>query len=120
MVDNNNWRPTPPGGVGGGGGGGGGTEAGLHGGDWRSQLLPESRERIINKIMRTLKRHLPVSGPEGLQELKKIAMRFEEKSYTAATSQVLYHVRAFCDYLVSSFCVDKGCINKLDRFVLKI
>ncbi|KAF8006481.1 hypothetical protein BT93_K0700 [Corymbia citriodora subsp. variegata] len=47
MVDNNNWRPTPPGGV---GGGGGGTEAGLDGADWRSQLLPESRERIVNKM----------------------------------------------------------------------
>jgi hypothetical protein len=39
--------------------------------------------------METLKRHLPVSGQEGLQELKKIAIRFEEKIYTAAVSQVL-------------------------------
>ena len=38
--------------------------------------------------METLKRHLPFSGQEGLQELKKIAVRFEEKNYTAATSQV--------------------------------
>ena len=38
--------------------------------------------------METLKRHLPFSGQEGLQELKKIAARFEEKIYTAATSQV--------------------------------
>lgn len=38
--------------------------------------------------METLKRHLPFSGPEGLQELKKIAVRFEEKIYTAATNQV--------------------------------
>ena len=38
--------------------------------------------------METLKRHLPVSGHEGLSELKKIAVRFEEKIYTAATSQV--------------------------------
>jgi PAX-interacting protein 1 len=35
-----------------------------------------------------LKRHLPFSGQEGLQELKKIAVRFEEKIYTAATNQV--------------------------------
>ncbi|KAF8029804.1 hypothetical protein BT93_E2281 [Corymbia citriodora subsp. variegata] len=40
--------------------------------------------------METLKRHLPVSGPEGLQELNKIAVRFEEKIYTAATSQSDY------------------------------
>ncbi|KAM7509728.1 hypothetical protein LguiB_008603 [Lonicera macranthoides] len=37
--------------------------------------------------MDTSKRHLPFSGQEGLQELKKIAVRFEEKIYTAATSQ---------------------------------
>jgi len=38
--------------------------------------------------METLKRHLPVSGDEGLNELWKIARRFEEKIFTAATSQV--------------------------------
>jgi hypothetical protein len=38
--------------------------------------------------MDTLKKHLPVSVPEGLNELQKIAVRFEEKIYTAATSQV--------------------------------
>ncbi|KAB1218752.1 Mediator of RNA polymerase II transcription subunit 15a [Morella rubra] len=37
--------------------------------------------------MDTLKRHLPVNGQDGLHELKKIAIRFEEKIYTAATSQ---------------------------------
>jgi PAX-interacting protein 1 len=38
--------------------------------------------------METLKKHLPVSVPEGLNELQKIAVRFEEKIYTAATNQV--------------------------------
>ncbi|KAI5593611.1 hypothetical protein BDE02_03G025200 [Populus trichocarpa] len=59
-------------------------------GDWRTQLQPDSRQRIVNKIMETLKRHLPFSGQEGLQELKKIAERFEEKIYTAATNQSDY------------------------------
>ncbi|XP_031122834.1 uncharacterized protein LOC116025658 isoform X2 [Ipomoea triloba] len=59
-------------------------------GDWRTQLQPESRQRIVNKIMETLKRHLPFSGPEGLQEIKKIAVRFEEKIYSAASSQSDY------------------------------
>ncbi|XP_061980962.1 mediator of RNA polymerase II transcription subunit 15a-like isoform X3 [Populus nigra] len=59
-------------------------------GDWRTQLQPDSRQRIVNKIMETLKRHLPFSGQEGLQELKKIAVRFEEKIYTAATNQSDY------------------------------
>ncbi|GFQ06192.1 mediator of RNA polymerase ii transcription subunit 15a [Phtheirospermum japonicum] len=63
---------------------------GMEGGDWRTQLQPDSRQRIVNKIMETLKRHLPFSGQEGLQELKKIAVRFEEKIYTAATSQQDY------------------------------
>ncbi|KAE9463028.1 hypothetical protein C3L33_05062, partial [Rhododendron williamsianum] len=38
--------------------------------------------------MDTLKRHVPFSGQEGLQELKKIAVRFEEKICTSATSQI--------------------------------
>nr|AFP44686.1 hypothetical protein [Eragrostis tef] len=40
--------------------------------------------------METLKKHLPVSVPEGLSELQKIAVRFEEKIYTAATNQSDY------------------------------
>ncbi|KAK9682732.1 hypothetical protein RND81_10G092800 [Saponaria officinalis] len=79
-MDSNNWRPNqgeaqpPP----------------MDGGDWRSQLQPDSRQRIVNKIMETLKRHLPFSGQEGVQELKQIAIRFEEKIYSAATSQSDY------------------------------
>ncbi|XP_078182855.1 uncharacterized protein LOC144576357 isoform X3 [Carex rostrata] len=58
--------------------------------DWRSQLQPDARQRIVNKIMNTLKRHLPVPVPEGINELQKIAVRFEEKIYSAATSQPDY------------------------------
>ncbi|KAF5202549.1 Mediator of rna polymerase ii transcription subunit 15a-like protein, partial [Thalictrum thalictroides] len=54
--------------------------------DWRIQLDSGSRQRIVNKILDTLKRHLPISGPEGLLELNNIAVRFEDKVYTAATS----------------------------------
>ncbi|XVF74792.1 hypothetical protein PTKIN_Ptkin13bG0140100 [Pterospermum kingtungense] len=46
-------------------------------GDWRTQLKLESRQRIVNKIMDKLKRHLPFSGPEGLNELRKIAERLQ-------------------------------------------
>ncbi|RHN76561.1 putative coactivator CBP, KIX domain-containing protein [Medicago truncatula] len=74
----NNWRPNQ------------GAEPNMDTSDWRGQLQPESRQRIVNKIMDTLKRHLPVSGQEGLHELWKIAQRFEEKIYTAATSQSDY------------------------------
>ncbi|XP_062012017.1 mediator of RNA polymerase II transcription subunit 15a isoform X2 [Rosa rugosa] len=77
-MDTNNWRPSQ------------GGEPAMDAGDWRSQLQQDSRQRIVNKIMDTLKRHLPFSGQEGLHELKKIAVRFEEKIYTAATSQSDY------------------------------
>ncbi|PON94723.1 Coactivator CBP, KIX domain containing protein [Trema orientale] len=40
--------------------------------------------------MDILKKHLPFTGEEGLHELKKVAERFEEKIYTAATSQSDY------------------------------
>eukprot|EP00261_Vitis_vinifera_P016503 XP_010645566.1 PREDICTED: mediator of RNA polymerase II transcription subunit 15a isoform X8 [Vitis vinifera] len=73
-MDTNNWRPAQ-------------AEQAMDLGDWRTQLSPDSRQGAVNRIMDTLKRHLPVSGQEGLRELRKIAVRFEEKIYTAATSQ---------------------------------
>ncbi|XP_023753472.1 mediator of RNA polymerase II transcription subunit 15a [Lactuca sativa] len=56
----------------------------------RFQLQAASRRRMVNRIMVTLKRHLPFSGQEGQEELNKIAVRFEEKMYNAATSPVDY------------------------------
>ena len=60
-MENNNWKPNPSQGpvVGGGGGvggggvgapGGGGGEAAMDFVDWRSQLKPDSRLRIVNKM----------------------------------------------------------------------
>ncbi|KAI3692440.1 hypothetical protein L6452_32256 [Arctium lappa] len=82
-MDASNWGPTP-------GGNAGGDDSSIESGDWRSKLQADSREMILNNIVGTLKRLVPFSGHEGLQELKKIAMRFEEKIYTAATSQSDY------------------------------
>ncbi|KAE8662939.1 Mediator of RNA polymerase II transcription subunit 15a [Hibiscus syriacus] len=78
-MDTNNWRSTPPSG-----------EPPMDPGDWRAQLQPDSRQRIVNKIMDTLKRHLPFSGQEGLNELRKIAVRFEEKIFADAANQTDY------------------------------
>ncbi|KAF3335812.1 mediator of RNA polymerase II transcription subunit 15a [Carex littledalei] len=72
-----------------GSGSGAGADPNAHP-DWRSELSEESRQRIVNKIMETLKRHLPVPVPEGLNELQKIAIRFEEKIYNLAFSQPDY------------------------------
>ncbi|KAI4354537.1 hypothetical protein L6164_003389 [Bauhinia variegata] len=76
--DSDNWRHTQ------------GVEPAIEIRDWRAELQPNSRERIVSKIMDTLKRHLPFTGQEGLHELQKIAQRFEERIYTAATSQSDY------------------------------
>ncbi|XP_022988932.1 mediator of RNA polymerase II transcription subunit 15a-like isoform X1 [Cucurbita maxima] len=77
-----------------------GGEPRVDAGDWRSQLQPDSRHQSINKIMETLKRILPVSGPEGLSELRKIAARFEEKIYTAATSESEYLRKIYVKMLI--------------------
>ncbi|KAF0894865.1 hypothetical protein E2562_004873, partial [Oryza meyeriana var. granulata] len=92
-MDGGNWRPTQgadPAAVAAAAGGIDPNAPAPAGGDWRTQLQSEARHRIVNKIMETLKKHLPVSVPEGLNELQKIAVRFEEKIYTAATSQSDY------------------------------
>ncbi|KAM0830405.1 hypothetical protein ACQ4PT_066230 [Festuca glaucescens] len=58
--------------------------------DWRAHLQPETRSRIVSRIVETLKKHPPVSGPVGLTELQRDAVRFEEEIYTAATNQSYY------------------------------
>ncbi|KAJ4915903.1 Uncharacterized protein Rs2_01453 [Raphanus sativus] len=55
--------------------------------DWRTHLPFDSRQKIVNKILETLKKHLPYSGPEGINELKRIAVRFEEKIFSRAVNQ---------------------------------
>ncbi|KAM0830412.1 hypothetical protein ACQ4PT_066233 [Festuca glaucescens] len=54
--------------------------------------VPQLRVNSILRLfgLETLRRYLPVSVPEGLNELQRIAVRFEEKIYTAATSQSDY------------------------------
>ncbi|GAA0158581.1 hypothetical protein LIER_38686 [Lithospermum erythrorhizon] len=49
--------------------------------DWRSELQPDSRQRIVNKILETLKRHLPFSGQEGLIELKNITKDISKDAF---------------------------------------
>ncbi|CBI40654.3 unnamed protein product, partial [Vitis vinifera] len=60
----------------------------MDGGDWRAHVPPDARQRIVNYIMDTLKRVVPVSGPEQLHQLRNLAERFEEKHYSAATSRI--------------------------------
>ncbi|RZC52889.1 hypothetical protein C5167_021328, partial [Papaver somniferum] len=55
--------------------------------NWRTQIQPGSRHTVVTKIMETLKTQIPNAGPEGLVELNKIAVRFEQEIFNAATSQ---------------------------------
>ncbi|KOM47105.1 hypothetical protein LR48_Vigan07g080900 [Vigna angularis] len=77
-MDSNNWRPNQ------------GNNPTMDTNDWRAQLPPGSRQKIVNKIMDTLKKDNPFSGPDGLQELRQIAIRFEEEIFTTARSQPDY------------------------------
>ncbi|GLJ48138.1 hypothetical protein SUGI_1016500 [Cryptomeria japonica] len=58
--------------------------------NWRNELSQDDRKRIVNKIMDTLQRHMPFTGPDGTNELKKIAVRFEDKVFAAAVDQEDY------------------------------
>ncbi|KEH28667.1 putative coactivator CBP, KIX domain-containing protein [Medicago truncatula] len=66
------------------------TEPTIDTSDWRTQIQPDQRHRIVNKIMDTLRKYHPISGSEGLLELRKLAQRFEDKIYTDAASQSDY------------------------------
>lgn len=48
-MDGNNWRAAQAQAPGGGEGGGAAAGA-MESGDWRTQLMPDSRQRIVNKM----------------------------------------------------------------------
>ncbi|KAF8049543.1 hypothetical protein N665_2183s0005 [Sinapis alba] len=58
--------------------------------DWKTQFPSGSRENIVNKMMETLRKHLPYSGEEGMNELRKIASRFEDRIFRDAVNQTDY------------------------------
>ncbi|RVW36824.1 Mediator of RNA polymerase II transcription subunit 15a [Vitis vinifera] len=53
-------------------------------------ISPDSRQLMVNKIMDKLKRHVPVSTPVELHELRKVAERFENKIYSTSRWQLEY------------------------------
>ncbi|XP_050234780.1 mediator of RNA polymerase II transcription subunit 15a-like isoform X3 [Mercurialis annua] len=57
----------------------------------RATLLAETRQSMVNKILR---RHFP-SSQEGLEELKKKAVQFEEKIWKAFQSDYQHGTRMF-------------------------
>ncbi|KAH0694971.1 hypothetical protein KY285_022068 [Solanum tuberosum] len=65
---------------------GAGEGAGAAAGDWRTGLVPYTRQRIVNKILEDIQRVFPVFRHRHVQELREIAVMFEEKMYNVATS----------------------------------
>lgn len=55
--------------------------------NWQNE---ESKKKIVNKIMDSLQRHMPQTGADGMNELRKIALWFEQKIYTVALTQQDY------------------------------
>ncbi|EFJ16433.1 hypothetical protein SELMODRAFT_421987 [Selaginella moellendorffii] len=47
--------------------------------DWRSGLCSDARNKIVERIMDTLQKHMPHNLPDGMNELLEIACRFEER-----------------------------------------
>ncbi|WZZ18883.1 hypothetical protein YC2023_111972 [Brassica napus] len=58
--------------------------------DWKTQLSFITRQKIVNKILDTLKKVIPLSGQEGINELWRIAVRFEDKVFRGAANRTDY------------------------------
>ncbi|RID57730.1 hypothetical protein BRARA_F01086 [Brassica rapa] len=59
-------------------------------GDWRALHPPGSRQKNVNTLLETLKKHVPYSGEEGIEELMRIAVSFEELIFNTAKNQMDY------------------------------
>ncbi|KAG0627336.1 hypothetical protein M758_2G192700 [Ceratodon purpureus] len=58
---------------------------------WRASLARDSRHKIVKRILDILLRYMPLPEQDGdVDELLKIAWRFEEKTFQAATDQQDY------------------------------
>ncbi|KAJ0802197.1 putative coactivator CBP, KIX domain superfamily, mediator complex subunit 15, KIX [Helianthus annuus] len=89
----------------------------LESGDWRAQLEADSRQIFVNKITETLKRCLPFAGDKELQD---IAVWFEEKTYTIATSQSNYLRELSVKMLAIDPMQSKSDANSVNPWVLDL
>ncbi|XP_047323091.1 mediator of RNA polymerase II transcription subunit 15a-like [Impatiens glandulifera] len=58
--------------------------------NWKTQLHSDFRQRVVNKIIDNLKKHVSYPGQENFPGMEQLAVKFEEKTYVAATSQEDY------------------------------
>ncbi|KAI4986922.1 hypothetical protein ZWY2020_019552 [Hordeum vulgare] len=59
-------------------------------GDWRAQLQPEERSRVVNQILDAMMKNPPLSVPGRLNQLQMIAEAIEDKFYAQATNHSDY------------------------------
>ncbi|CAH8325870.1 unnamed protein product [Eruca vesicaria subsp. sativa] len=62
-------------------------EPAINSGDWRIQLPPNSRQKMVNQLMEILKKYLQYSGQKGVEELRRIAISFEELIFNTALNK---------------------------------
>ncbi|KAK2639116.1 hypothetical protein Ddye_026911 [Dipteronia dyeriana] len=67
-----------------------GEESSMNVPDWKNELQPQLRELLVGKMRETLEWYCPFSDPASLDVLKQMAIRFEEKIFTSATSKSDY------------------------------
>nr|VDD38805.1 unnamed protein product [Brassica oleracea] len=75
MEGNSNWKPNQP---------GGDSLASNNANDWRSQLPPDMRKKVILAIVEKVKIYCPTRHPN---DIKNTAFSFEGKIYAAATDK---------------------------------
>ncbi|XP_013638222.1 PREDICTED: mediator of RNA polymerase II transcription subunit 15a-like isoform X1 [Brassica oleracea var. oleracea] len=73
-------------------------------GDWRALHPPGSRQKNVNTLLETLKKHVPYSGEEGIEELMRIAVSFEELIFNTAKDQMDY----FCKISLKMQSMEEG------------
>ncbi|XP_056864070.1 mediator of RNA polymerase II transcription subunit 15a [Raphanus sativus] len=73
-------------------------------GDWRALHPPGSRQKNVNTLLETLKKHVPYSGEEGIEELMRIAVSFEELIFNTAKNQMDY----FCKITLKMQSIEEG------------
>ncbi|CAH8353882.1 unnamed protein product [Eruca vesicaria subsp. sativa] len=60
---------------------------------WRTLHPPASRQKNVNNLLETLKKQVPYSGQDGIEELTRIAVSFEELIFNTAKNQLDYYCK---------------------------
>lgn len=68
-------------------------ESGVDAEGWRAGFNWDAREKVVNRIVETLKNQVPCSDANALNELKNVAVKFEDKIFCDAATKDDYTYR---------------------------